>query len=405
MNIQSIRPQGAGTDSRLKSNPLLDGLNLVTTESEMFKLIARNPFRDTAWKNSNQDIDLFRFYMQQVVVPTRYALKVGVSIHKALKVSLHQQNPDIQENQRQYFLTGESLLKPEYYRGIHDGICIIGVTGVGKSHLLKASLATIPQVIERINLRGVDRVAQINWLYIDMSSIASVEALARRLVEEVDNVLKCNGKLLEITFKGLNSVTAKMQAAIRVLKTHYCGIVVFDEIQLANFAVATAAPIRDWMLRIANVGIGLVFSGNPLGFKLQIPKPKKNKREVQIYSTQLMRRLFSSEKIRLDPAPQFDDKDWLFFVKVINSCRLFGNSHEYYPELELLKCKLTGGFHDFYVELHYSIEKILAKDPKRKVDAGLINLAAKQSTKLIEMEPLIRAFSDLDSVVLSPMRF
>ena len=103
MNIQPIRPQDTGADCRLKSNPLLDGLNLVTTESEMFKSIARNPFRNAAWKKGNQDADLFRLYLQQVVVPTRYALKVGVSIHKALKVSLYQQNPDIQENQRQYF--------------------------------------------------------------------------------------------------------------------------------------------------------------------------------------------------------------------------------------------------------------------------------------------------------------
>lgn len=400
MNVQQIRPPDSKSKNPSKANPLLEGFKLVTTELEMFKLICRDPFRNAAWRKDNQDIDLFRYYLQQVVVPTRYALKVGVAIHKALKISLHQQNPDIQENQRQYLSTGESLLKPEYYRGIHDGICLIGVTGLGKSHLIKASLASIPQCIERKDLHGLEQVTQINWLYIDMSSIASVEALARRLVEEVDRVLESKGKLLDVTFKGLNSATAKMQAAIRILKTHYCGILVFDEIQQANFAVATAAPLRDWMLRIANVGIGLVFSGNPLGFKLQMPKTKKKEEEVQQYFTQFMRRLFSSENIRLDPAPKFDDKDWLFFTKAIITCRLFGKAHVYVPELELRKFQLTGGFHDFYVELHCSIEKLLAKNPRLKVDINLIELAAKQSAKLTEMKSLISAISNRDSIAL-----
>lgn len=403
MTVQPIRSKAWSHTSQNEPNPLLEGFRLVTTETEMIKLIARNPFRDAVWAKNNQDIDFLRSYMQQLVVPTRLAQSVGVALHRTLKVSLHQQDPNKQENQRRYFATAKSLVRPEFFRGIHDGMCLIGITGLGKSHLLKAALSTIPQRINRTDIHGLKEVVQINWLYIDLTAIPSIEALALRLVAEVDSVLECKGKLLEITFRGVVGANAKMEAAIRVLKTHFCGMIVFDEIQPTNFAVATAAPLRDWMLRIANLDIGLVFSGNPLGFELQSPKSKKSRKsgdEEKVYSTQIMRRLFSAEKIRIDPASNYQDEDWVFFSKAINGCRLSGAAHPYDPALESLKFRKSAGFPDFHVELHCSIETILAKNPGQVVNSHLIELAAKKSTKLKEMKSLIDAFNQRDPMAL-----
>lgn len=403
MNVQPIKPLGLESVRSTESNPLLDGLQLVTTEAELIKLIAKNPFRNAEWRKQNQDIDLIRSYMQQVVIPTRLVLKVGVAIHKILKISLHQQDPNKQQNRRQYFATAGSLLTQEFHRGIHDGMCIEGITALGKSHLIDASLSTIPQYIERTDLPGVDRVVQINWIKIDMSGVPSVEALAWSLVAEVDRVLNQKGKLLEMTFKGLNSAQAKMQSAIRMLKTHYCGLIVFDEIQYANFAVANAASLRYWMLKIANVGIGLVFSGNPQGFKLLSPKAMKSKKSTEEevkYATQVMRRLFAANNIRFDPAPACNHPEWVFFSKAICSCRLSGAAHPYDSDLEEFKFQLTAGFPDFYVELHCSIETILAKNPGKVVDKALIERAARNTSKLKEMKPLIDAFILQDSITL-----
>ena len=113
-----------------------------------------------------------------------------------------------------------------------------------------------------------------------------------------------------------------------------------------------------------------------------------------------MRRLFSSEKIRLDPAPGYNDAVWSYFSKAVNSCRIIGNPHKYDEELEQYKFQFTAGFPDFYVDLHCSIETILSKDKDRKVDKALIELAAKKSAKLMEMKPLINAFIKHDSTAL-----
>lgn len=402
MNVHSLSMQDS---NHSESNPLLAGIKLVTTEAEMLPLIARNPFWDAAWRRQNQDIDLFRSYMQQVVVPTRTALRVGVAVHKILKVSLHQQDPRRQENRRQYFQPAVSLADGQLNRGIHDGMSILGVTGVGKSHLLFAALSRIPRRIERTDIPEIDRIVQVVWMYIDMTAVPSVEALARRLIDEIDFILGRNGQLANVTLKGLNSATAKMQAAIRLLKTHYCGLIVFDEIQHSNLAVATAAPLREWILRIANVGTGVVFSGNPLGFRLRMPAQSRKSNssdEKKVYSTQLMRRLFAADEIRVDPALAYNDKGWIFFTKAINSCRLAAECHPYDPELEQLKFQKTGGFADFYVELHCVIEAMLAnaKTKNRIVDKELIEEAALRSSKLVKMRPMIDAFVRRDVILL-----
>lgn len=397
MNVHLIRSASLGDDSLPEQNPLLHGFTLANTERELLPLIARDPFRNSSWLHNNQDIDLFRSYMNRVVIPTKTTLRGGLAIHRTLKTSLYQQNPNLLDNQKKYFSTGRSLASPNFVRGIHEGLVFQGITGVGKSHLIQASLSTIPQCIERSNIRGLERVVQINWIYLDLTSVASVEALAHRIVETVDSILGCNRALYESTFKGVRSAQAKMEAAIRLLKTHFCGIVVIDEIQYENFAISTAAAMRAWILRIANVGIGLIFSGNPLGFSLKLPnKPK----EQEQYSTQIMRRLFSSDNIRLDPAPCADDANWKAFIRGINCCRLTGKAHPYNLELESLKFNLTGGFQDFYVELHCSIEKLLSQNPDKVLDESLINLAAQMSSKLKEMEPLILAFAQKDSIAL-----
>jgi hypothetical protein len=397
MSIHPFKKKKLPVGTPAESNPLLKGIQLVSTEAEMLTLIGRDPFRDAEWRSRNKDLDLLRVYLQQVVIPNKPALRMGLAIHKVLKISLHQQNPEIQSNRTAYFTTANALANSSFLTGVHEATAVLGLTGTAKSFLINAALATIPQCIERKDLGGLERVVQINWLFIDLSSIASVEAFADRIVDEVDKVLGGAGTTRHDTFKGVRGAHAKMSAALRLLRTHYCGFLVVDEIQFDNFAIAAAAPLRSWTLRISNVGIGLILSGNPQAFKLQLPNRPK---DDEVYSTQIMRRLFSTDRIRLDPAPSADDRDWTHFAKGIDRCRIFGNPHPFDKELHQFKFECTGGFPDFYVHLHIELEKILATNPSRAVDKDLIALAAKQSTKLTEMQPLISAFALRDSIAL-----
>lgn len=391
---RTVRGQSS-TDSP-KPNPLLEGICLASTEKEIFPLIARNPFLNAAWRRQNQDIDLFPAYMAAVVAPTNTALQLGLNIHRALKITLFQKNPTVQQNQTSYFSTASQPSDPVVIHSSYCGVVLSGLTGLGKSHLLEAALQSIPQVVYRENILGLALIAQITWIRIDMTSIASIEALAEQIVRAIDDALKANGDIFEATLKGAKSANTKMERALRLLRTHYVGILAVDEIQANNFSKSGSADIRDWFLRIANQRISLVFSGNPLGFRL-LP-PKKN--EDEKFSTQQLRRLFATNELRRNPAESINDPEWKKFIQTVATCHLDGSRDVFNEKNELLKLQLSGGFEDFYIELHCQLEKLRVKFPAKEVDDSLINQAAAASTKLRKMKPLISAFTEHDIIKL-----
>lgn len=163
------------------SNPLLAGIFLASNEAELLPLLARNPFWDYKWLADNQDIDLFRAYLSCVVVPTNSVIEIGLNIHRAFKASAYQLNPAVQNNRIDYFLPSHSTAAFSMTQTTHCGVVILGITGLGKTYALVAALNTIPQTIKRPGLPGMSAVTQITWIRIDMSGIASIEALAEQI--------------------------------------------------------------------------------------------------------------------------------------------------------------------------------------------------------------------------------
>jgi hypothetical protein len=378
-------------------NPLLDGILLASNELEMFPLIAKNPFLDKIWLSRNQDIDLFRAYLSSVVVPTSSMLKICLDIHRAFKTSVYQLNPLIQQNRIAYFSPSHSTSTSVVTQTTHSGVVILGLTGLGKTFQLVAALSTIPQTIERAGLPGMSSVTQITWIRIDMSSIASIEALAEQIIQAIDDALNANGKVYDDILAGVRSASTKMERAMRLLRTHYVSILAVDEIQANNFSRPDSANLRFWFLRIANQKISLIFSGNPLGFELH--PPKKETDDIR-YATQQLRRLFASNRTRLDPAESIYEPDWKNLRSALATCHLDGSRDSFDEELENHKLQLTGGFPDFYVALHSELERIRMARPGCKIDKEMINQAAKASSLIQVMQPLISAFTMRDPIAL-----
>lgn len=378
-------------------NPLMEGFSLAASEAELFPLIARNPFQNNAWLEKNQDISLFKSYMSTVVAPTIAVVDLGLAIHQALKIVLHQKNPELPQNQQTYFLPPTLPDNDFFLHPSHVGVVQQGITCLGKSHALVAALRTIPQVLIRKNVQGLAHIVQINWLLLDITTIASIEALAEQIVRQIDDLLCAKGEIFETTFRGVRAASAKMERALRLLTTHFVGIVAVDEIQPNNFAKPGAEALRDWFLRMANQRIALVFSGNPLGFRLTLPKTSSTEEVTQ---TQLLRRLFANREIRRDPATSVDDPNWIRFIKTIATCHLDGSKDPFNMEHERLKLHLTGGFEGFYIELHCQLEIIRYKNPSRPVDKAMIVEAASASTELKTMRTLISAFVEKDPIKL-----
>lgn len=394
---QAASANASQNDQGESANPLLEGIAIASNEVEMLRLIARNPFLDKRWLSQNQDIDLFRAYLSGVVVPTSSLLKIGLDIHRAFKTSAYQLNPLVQNNRIAYFSPSHSTSVSAVTQTTHSGVVILGLTGVGKTFLLVAALSTIPQTIERTGLPGMSSVIQITWIRIDMSSIASIEALAEQIIRSVDDALNASGKVYDNTLVGVRSASAKMERALRLLRTHYVLILAVDEIQSNNFSKPGSEDLRFWFLRIANQKISLIFAGNPLGFELH--PPKKETDGIR-YATQQLRRLFASNRTRLDPAESIYESDWKKLTRGLATCHLDGSRDSFNEELEEHKFQLTGGFPDFYVALHSELERMRMTRPGCQIDKGMINQAAKASSLIQSMQPLISAFAARDPIAL-----
>lgn len=380
-------------------NPLTEGMQFATTEVDAFALVAQDPFRDDAWRKCNNDIDLFPSYLKQVTAPTSVMTRTVIALHKAVKAALYEKDPRSTQNRTRFFSPMAPTSSARLSHQFHNALVISGETGLGKSSALQIGLKTIPQVIERREICGLTQVSQINWIVVDITAIASIEALAEQIIDQIDTLLGANGEIFDLTFRGVRGAHAKLDRALRRLRTHFVGILAIDEVQPHNFARSDAKPLRDSLLRIANQNIALAFSGNSLGFRLNDPKNQDEE-----YWTQVMRRLFASNEIRLEPAGSIEDRDWNIFSRTISRCHLVRGNFNYDLANEQLKWSRCGGFPDFYVDLHHQIELILHADPRRCIDAELIEQAARASTKLAKMAPLIEAFRDRDPIGLRRCR-
>lgn len=399
--MKNSRPQPV--ESEKQANQLLKGIMLCRTQQEMFKELAYNPFMDRKWVQDNQDLDLFPAYVKQVVAPTKSSIRVGLEVHRALRLSAHQHDPGNKQNQRSYN-------EPESVPGLaslqkiaHIGFLLDGITGVGKTHTLLSCLNTIPRYVMRRNFPGLKEICQINYLLIDMSAVPSLHAFAEEGVMQIDAISGGNGALFDATMRGANRAQAKLARLRRLMKTHFVSLLILDEVHAENFAQGGADPLLYELLLISNMGIAVIPSGNPLAFQLRESKQSKSKNDVSRDAkivAQILRRLFATNEIRLDPFSSPKDADFQILSKTFARVHLGGACDEWNENLEVLKFNLTGGIQDCYVELHIQLERLRNQDPRRSVDEAMIREAAGMSTKLKKMSGLISAFREKDLLQL-----
>jgi hypothetical protein len=118
----------------------------------------------------------------------------------------------------------------------------------------------------RGNLRVCPPILQIVWLRIDMNTGAVIKALLLDILEKIDDL-----PMGETNYAAQNSrsgigVEKIINNTIRALKTHFCGMILLDEIQRLNFGQKNASErVPNFLLKLLNTGIPVVLVGNPLG--------------------------------------------------------------------------------------------------------------------------------------------
>ncbi len=133
--------------------------------------------------------------------------------------------------------------------GTNSGFVLFGCSGSGKSSSIKSMLDHYPQVIVHRNIPNVARFQQIVFLFVTCVTNSNFDALYQAIGQAVDRALRVD--IYEKMVKQARTLGAKQKVVENLIETFAVGAIIFDEIQLINFA-STKENSFEALMTIAN---------------------------------------------------------------------------------------------------------------------------------------------------------
>jgi hypothetical protein len=176
-----------------------------------------------------------------------------------------------------------------------------GISGAGKTTLVKMVLSMFPMIIEHCRFRDIDaRFTQVVWLLVSCPPNGSVLTLMKGILHWFDSHLRT--RYVKEVKSGSNAADYIMKV-IQVFKDHMTGVLVIDEIQFAMKS-AEKTQLMGFLTNLLNSNhCTFILLGTP-DAKRYIATSMRNGR-----------RAINAGYINMDPFPV--DDDWARITKAI----------------------------------------------------------------------------------------
>nr|WP_294864481.1 ATP-binding protein [uncultured Pseudogulbenkiania sp.] len=258
----------------LDNNPLLDGLPQINDTMQLTQLLIMNPLQGL-------DINSLGFFQQDALLtmkkdpfcPVPQSIRTAMTILGMLFGNYQRNNPNYVHVRRELWQLLEAVQNKTPVVDLptiesHSVFIIKGITGVGKSCLIKSLCRILPQVIERdLNeAAGGMKFKQLVWLHVEMAHSGSRSGFLSGIATAMDEALGTDysSQLL----KRGRGIDAQIDYIVARLRAHYTGIIFMNEGQLQNMiSRVNGGDLKTFLLNIINRGIPLVLIGNPTAFK------------------------------------------------------------------------------------------------------------------------------------------
>lgn len=235
--------------------------------------------------------------------PTSAHQELADSIQIMLRHGLDKRNPLNQaERVRINTIAGAGKLDPDSNQSLRcevSGSVVSGITGVGKSATIKRMLSVMgPQIVmhTRSEVAGWSRLLQVTYLFIDFPAQPTRGGLYAAILGELDRVL---GTSYVSELRRQRDLEGKSALVTRLLSMHRVGLLVVDENQQSTLDAATWGDVFvNYFIRLMNIGIPVLLSGNPLAFTNLAA------------SAQLARRFAKAGWYEISPAASADVSWW-----------------------------------------------------------------------------------------------
>jgi len=247
-----------------EGNPLIEALPPIIDDKTLIKKLSHFPRYD----NSERTLDahIRKYYvdrLDQLRQPLPEYIQCFRDIERALFDSYSAKNPfSPTTNHYLHYLDYDEtpvIPKTGIFRPKGSASTLLGVSGVGKTEMLKQVLSYFDQAISHSEYKGKSlNLTQINWIHVECPDDSSIRTFCHEILDEINQVFGDDTK-------PDNTIGELQNQIMKKVRSSFIGLIVIDDMQSLDIAKAGGDKrLINFILRLINKsGVPFVFCGNP----------------------------------------------------------------------------------------------------------------------------------------------
>lgn len=243
--------------SRFVGCPLNEALGGIIDPKERLLALARDPKIDLA--ESKRNAAFVRSYdidsLSGLYVPPMLAMALLIAVDQAIREGYFARHPFSAETQALLYQAGDLLgAQGADLDTLPAMIFLAGLSGMGKTRLIRMILYCYPQTIRHKSYKGrVFNQTQVVWLSVEVPSTGSIKTLLLRLFAALDAALGQSRSALAYEAQHSDSTVETMLSAFAdAAASHYLGLLHIDDLQRVLDSGAGVKAIVRFVIQLAS---------------------------------------------------------------------------------------------------------------------------------------------------------
>lgn len=373
--------------SHYRGNPFIEALPpLKATKEAFIKHIKNYPARPKAADRKKGEIlrILELANLNQIVHPLPEYSDLEIAISGLIRESYYARNPIIANDmQRRHAIAAggkDGVPFPANWKSSGKGFLITGLSGMGKTTYIDASLLQYPQVIEHIQYKEYPlKCRQVVWLKVRIPSDGTLRGFCIHFFQEVDVALGTNYRRQALSIGGMSAMTSLMRQVATAISL---GVLFIDELQNLRMLQSgdSDAVLGFFGSLCEDLGTGLVMVGTPAVEEL-FTGSIRNIRKICSAGSQTIERM------------KKDDLQWALFCEVLWEYQWVKNKQPLTQEIMDVWYRYTQGITAFAV-LFFALAQRRAIGNSEEINASVMSLVAHQDMAFLQ--PALTALASND---------